>query len=144
MAEIELDAASEAFCRDVEVIAEKYRADGVPIQTRLIEQLDKARAIEKAAREEYRKASLAHNDLYAKRIQHAATIRKKKCEHPEWIDAAVVTVLTLMGGSGSQSISGMTEDEARNARRTITSKKKKLLDQEAEKKRYADISVKLL
>ena len=130
MEEIVLDNAAESFAADVMSIASQYRRDGEPISTRYVEKIEQARKLEKEAREEYRRDAIKHNEQYAARIWHAANIRKKRASHPEHIDAAASSIVILMGGVNNDIITGMTDDEAANARRKLIREESKRLQRE--------------
>ena len=136
MGEIVLESAAEGFCCDVEEIARQYRKEAAPISANYDETMNEARKLERMAREEYTNAARDLHDKYAARILHAASIRKSKAEHPEQIDKAARTVATIMG---RDHIGGMSEDEARNARRVIENAERQRLQAEENERKYAEI-----
>lgn len=113
---VTLDSAAAAFCDDVKEIARQYREESAPIKARYMKRLDEVKAMERAARAEYRAEAMETNRKYRARIEHAANIRKERYEHPEQIEKAARTVCTLMGGVNNDELAGMDETEAENAR----------------------------
>ena len=139
MGEIVLESAAEGFCRDVEEIAGQYRKDGESISKKYNESIEQAREIKRKAEERYSAEALKHNMKFKGRIEQAAAIRKSKAEHPEQIDKAAQTVITIMGGHGFGFIGGMSEDEARNARRKIENAERERLQAEENEAKYSEI-----
>ena len=133
---ITIEASAEAFARDVEEIAKQYEAEGAPITAKYNELLEEAHKIERMARTEYHNAATELNNRYAQRINHAAQIRGSKAARPEYIEKAAKTVTTIMGGPHKNIVTGMTADEARNARRVIENAERKRLEREEYEKKF--------
>lgn len=125
-----LDSAAAAFCADVKEIARQYREESAPIVSRHVERLDEIKAEERAARAEFSAEAREINQKYRARIYHAADIRKARYEHPEQIDKAARTVCTIMGGINNDTLTGMSESEADNARLSIENAERERLQRE--------------
>lgn len=130
MSGVILDSAAAAFCADVKEIARQYREESAPIVSRHVERLDEIKAEERAARAEFSAEAMEINQKYRARIYHAADIRKSKYEHPEQIDKAARTVCTIMGGINNDTLTGMSESEADNARLSIENAERERLQRE--------------
>lgn len=130
MSGVMLDSAAAAFCADVKEIARQYREESAPIVSRHVERLDEIKAEERAARAEFSAEAREINQKYRARIYHAADIRKSKYEHPEQIDKAALTVCTIMGGINNDTLTGMSETEADNARLSIENAERERLQRE--------------
>ena len=116
---VTLDSAAAAFCDDVREIARRYREESEPAKTRYLKRLEEIKAVERAARAEYRAEAMEINRKYRARIEHAANIRKERYDRPEQIEKAACTVCALMGGVMNDELTGMSEGEADNARLII-------------------------
>ena len=130
MSGVMLDSAAAAFCADVKEIARQYREESAPIVSRHVERLDEIKAEERAARAEFSAEAREINQKYRARIYHAADIRKARYEHPEQIDKAARTVCTIMGGINNDTLTGMSESEADNARLSIENAERERLQRE--------------
>ena len=136
MSGVILDSAAAAFCADVKEIARQYREESAPIVSRYGERLEQLEAEQRAARAEFSAEAMEINRKYRARIEHAARIRKAKYAHPEQIDKAVRTICIIMGGINNDTLTGLSECEADNARLIIENADRERLQAEEIEAKY--------
>lgn len=139
MSDVTLDSAAAAFCADVKEIARQYREESAPIVSRYEKRLEQLEAEQRAARAEFSAEAMEINRKYRARIEHAARIRKAKYAHPEQIDKAVRTICIIMGGINNDTLTGMSEVEADNARLSIENAERERLQAEEIEAKYSEI-----
>ena len=96
-----VDDAGRRFTADAEVIIKEYRDESAKLVAERDEALAESKRIEAEAEAKYAKAVGRVRAQCVTRIQHAASIRAKKSEHPEDMDEACKHYVQSIETNGS-------------------------------------------